>query len=163
MTWIPLHVTHGYRLLFAYLSLPPELYGTYMCGSGRPFRFCDLDGTVYDRWQQPVVMYDDASTKQAITTAPEKLAAAFEKLLTETIDLHHTALGMLSHPLSFAGYSRPLIERCLDSLRAAGAPLLNADEWLWYQDRRGNVVLQQIGMGYGRTEVCVSAAGARSR
>ena len=38
------HVALGYRMLFAYLSIPIERLNRYMCGSGRPLRFVIAGG-----------------------------------------------------------------------------------------------------------------------
>jgi len=61
MDWVPTFIQLGYRLLFAYLSAPIQMLNGYMCGSGRPIRFYDTDGTLHDCWQQPLLSYDDTT------------------------------------------------------------------------------------------------------
>ncbi len=136
MSWVPLHMEHGYRLLFAYMSSPSHNLNTFLCGSGRPMRFFDRNGTLYDCRQQPVPTYDDSSIKEQATRDPQSLVGQFEKLLASAVERTHTAFAISSHPVSFATYSRPFIEGCFDALYREGAPILNADEWIAFLDRR---------------------------
>ncbi|NQU11761.1 hypothetical protein HQ590_13285, partial [bacterium] len=50
LDWVPMFRQEGYRLLFAYLAGPTNHWHTYMCGSGRPLRFCDQTGQLHDCW-----------------------------------------------------------------------------------------------------------------
>jgi len=136
MSWVPLHVQLGYRLLFAYFSSPQPYLNTFLCGSGRAMRFYDRDGTLYDCRQQPIITYDDSSIRERVTKEPEGLVGEFENLLMPAVERTHTAFGMLSHPVSFVTYSRPFIERCFDALHREGAPIFNGDEWTTFLDSR---------------------------
>ncbi len=142
MEWVPDHIAEGYRMLFVYLSLTRAFLGQYMCGSGRPLRFCGLDGTVHDAYQQPIVTYDDQSIQDYLTEHPGEMVATFESRLREALEHSHTAMGILSHPVSFAQYSRPAVERYLDALAAAQVPVYNGDAWCALQDRRRAVELR---------------------
>jgi len=147
MDWVPLFREEGYRLLFAYLSLSMENWLTFMCGSGRPIRFCDQTGTIHDSWQQPVVVYDDASLIDLIRNQSESLLGRFDALLDETLNRTHTALPFLSHPVSFATYSRAFMESCFARMHRAGMPILNGDQWLEFTDRRSSAAVQTIVSG----------------
>lgn len=142
MDWVPMHIRHAYRLLFAYLSLPAQRFCRFMCGSGRPLRFCDRNGGVYDCRQQPVMVYDDSSMQAYLTAHPQAALADFSAILQPALNHHHTAFGILSHPLSFHQYSRPFMEGVLDAIREAGMPVFNGDQWLRFHDRRDGAILE---------------------
>lgn len=143
VSWVPMHIANGYRLLFAYLSLPVKFWNRYLCGSGRPMRFRGCDGAVLNCWQQPVVTYDDASVKPMMLADMAAVRESFDVLLRCALDETHTALPILSHPVSFATYSSPFVEYTLDRLVAEGVPIYNADEWLAFTDRRAAVRTRQ--------------------
>ncbi len=141
MAWVPLHLRHAYRMLFAYISLPLQRYNRYMCGSGRPARFFDTSGVLYNCWQQPIIAYDDASLKEYLSVDPRAALQDFSALLHSALNNHHTAFGILSHPVSFCSYSRPYMEGIFDLMHESGAPIFNGDEWLNFLERRHAVVL----------------------
>lgn len=147
MDFVPLYQEHGYRLLFAYLSGPRPLINRFLCGSGRPIRFHDLDGTAHDVWQQPLPTYDDASLAERIGTEPEAVFAEFAEVFDDAVARTHTAFAILSHPISFYTYSRPFIERCFEHVQAAGIPIVTADQWLEFHDRRRAAVVRQRADG----------------
>ena len=138
-TMVPAHVACGYRLSFAYLSIPAPSWGTYMCGAGRPLRFCGLDGTVYDCWQQPVPVLDDASLISRYESEMTAMKSEFDALLDGAVRETHTTTAILSHPVSFCAYSRPFMEHAFDRFAAAGVRIRNGDEWCDYTDRRDAV------------------------
>ena len=144
MNWLADHVRHGYRLLFAYLSIPPQRLNTYMCGSGRPIRFYDRDGTTYPCWQQPVISYDDSSLAELMGNNPAPLLEKFEANLQASINRTHSAFGILSHPVSFCTYSRPYMEACFDRLTAEGVPICNGDQWCDHLERRDAVRVRTL-------------------
>ena len=151
MDWVPAFRDAGYRLLFAYISLPAELWHNYMCGSGRPMRFFDGKGVLHDCLQQPLVIYDDGSLIDMIRDQVGELLRRFDAHLADVLERTHTALPFLSHPVSFATYSRPFMEACFERLRRAGVPILNGDEWLDFIDRRARVktlVPERTGTGW---------------
>lgn len=159
MEFVPLHVRHGYRMLFAYLSGPQPMINRFMCGSGRPMRFCDEDGVIHDCWQQPVTTYDDASLKPRIASEPASVLGEFDLIFRDAVARTHTAFTLLSHPVSFATYSQPFIEPCLARFAEAGAPIFNADQWLEFQDRRRHAVVKQRMNDDGAIEVAVDGEG----
>lgn len=141
MDWVPLFMELGYRLLFAYLSAPIALLGGFMCGSGRPIRFYALDGTQHHCWQQPILYYDDTTVRDLIQQQGlDDLLARFRSLVDRTVKQTHTAIGILSHPVSFATYSKPLMQPAFDLLRQQNVPILNGDQWLEFLERRSGVV-----------------------
>ncbi|HOD48700.1 MAG TPA: hypothetical protein PKY01_11920 [Candidatus Hydrogenedentes bacterium] len=136
MAMAPAHIENGYRLLFAYLPGSSGLWGKYMCGSGRPLKFCDRDGTMHDCWQQPLVILDDESLIPFLRDHRDAACSAFDAALDAALAQNHTAMPMLSHPVSFCTYSSPVMEHVFERLHGAGAPIYNADEWLRFIDWR---------------------------
>lgn len=143
LSLIPEHVRLGYRLLFAYISAPMPYWGKYVCGSGRPIRFFDRAGTLHDCWQQPIIVMDDGSLREKLTNERQRSLQEFEGQLQASLRTSHTAWGMLSHPISFCGYSRPVMEPCFNRLAQEDVPIYNADQWCQFQDRRAAVRLEQ--------------------
>jgi hypothetical protein len=140
MSWVDAFRDAGYRLLFAYLSGPAELLNRFMCGSGRPIRFFDSNGRLHDCWQQPILCYDDTTIEERMRAeGTEGLFEEFDTLLRKTVEETHTAFGLLSHPVSFATYSRPYIEHIFDRLCAEQVPIVNGDEWMEFLDMRRGV------------------------
>jgi len=143
LSMVPAHVANGYRMLFAYLSFPTPLWSKYMCGSGRPLKFCDGNGAVHDCWQQPIITPDDQSLIPKLQGHPTESKEEFDATIGDALERHHSAIGILSHPVSFCTYSRPVMEHAFDRLHEAGAPIYNGDEWLAFTDRRANVRVEQ--------------------
>ncbi len=140
MDWVPMFVESGYRLLFAYLSAPISFLNGFMCGSGRPMCFFGLDSKQHDCWQQPVLIYDDTTVRDLISEKGlDEILASQADLIERTIQETHTAIGILSHPVSFATYSRPFIERGFDLLQQHNVPIFNGDQWLDFLQRRSRV------------------------
>jgi len=126
----------GYRMLMHYMSFPSHRLNSFLCGSGRPMKFVDLHGVIYDCWQQPLVTFDDATVEERMTEGLDGLIGEFRSLLQGCLEDHHTAIGLASHPCAFVPYSQPFMEACFDMLEEAGAPIYNGDEWCAIQDRR---------------------------
>lgn len=143
MLWLPHFTRHGYRMLLAYISLPAPMWNRYMCGSGRPLKFVDVDGSVWDCWQQPVITYDDTSIQERIDSEPDVLIRDFEVQLEDALDSHHTTLSVLLHPVSFSTYSKPFFKPCMDLLQKKQVPIYNGDDWCRIQDRRHAVEISQ--------------------
>jgi len=143
MTWVPELIRHGFRMLMAYMSLPPRNINRFMCGSGRPMKFVDADGTLYDSWQQPVLSYDDETLIPQMTARPRDFVAKFAEILRPALEEHHTALGMASHPVSYATYSKPFFDALLDLICAEGVPVYSGDQWCEFIDRRQAVRVEQ--------------------
>ena len=133
MDWVEDHIRNGFRMLFAYITRWPN---QLMCGSGRPIRFFDNDGKLYDCWQQPICIYDDIRLQKIIEEDIEPLLSDLRSLINEATERSHTSIGVLSHPRSFVGYSRPYIGACLELLAERSIPIFNGDEWCDFQYRR---------------------------
>jgi hypothetical protein len=141
MDWLPDFMREGYRLLYNYLSHPQWL-NLFMCGAGRPSKFVDENGAIFDCWQQPMQSYDDATLKARISTDLPSVIADFEKLLRPTIERFHTAIGVGSHPVSFSTYSKPFLSACFERLQQAGVPIYSGDDWCLFCDRRHAVEME---------------------
>jgi hypothetical protein len=130
--------TAGFRMLMHYISLPTARLNSFMCGSGRPMKFVEQNGTILDCWQQPGAVLDDASLVEAIQQNLNAVLARFMTLFNGCVYDHHTPLAIASHPVSFYTYSRPFIEACFDAFYRKHLPIYNADEWCALADRRRN-------------------------
>lgn len=161
MATVPAHIENGYRLLFAYLPGSFELWGKYLCGSGRPMRFCDRDGAVYDCWQQPLVILDDESLIPFLRDRRDAALRAFDAALDAALERNHTAMPILSHPVSFCTYSSPVMEYAFDRLHESGVPVYNADTWLRFTDWRAGVRIAQAADEDGATVCDVSGVEGR--
>jgi len=106
-------------------------------------RFCDGNGVVHDCWQQPIITPDDQSLIPKLQGHPTESKEEFDATIGDALERHHSAIGILSHPVSFCTYSGPVMEHAFDRLHEAGAPIYNGDEWLAFTDRRANVRVEQ--------------------
>lgn len=141
LEWVGRLRARGYRMLLNYLT-HSALLCKFLSGAGRPIKFPQADGRIVDSWQQPLTNYDDASIIDRLGEHADDALAAFSDHLAEARH-HHSAIGMLSHPVSFATYSQRYMEGCWDMMIEAGAPLFSADQWCDYQDRRYAVSMRQ--------------------
>ena len=160
MRWVPDFMQHGYRMLMAYLSLPLEMLNRFMCGSGRPMKFTDQHGSVYDCWQQPIILFDDTALKGRISRDPGTMISEFGVVLEACREEHHSALGLLSHPINFSGFSRPLFEPLLKKLKEQRVPVYSGDAWCEFQDRRYNARLSPRIEESGRVSYSVDCPEA---
>ncbi|MCP4645301.1 MAG: hypothetical protein GY851_32965 [bacterium] len=156
MAMVPAHVANGYRLLFAYLPAPDPFWAKFVCGSGRPARFFDRDGTLHDCWQQPLLTMDDTSVIELLRDNTATAQARFDAAFDAAREEHHTSLAILSHPVSFATYSSPVQKHCFARFHDAGLPIYNADEWLEFTDRRAGIDVRQMLNDSGGSVVEVS-------
>lgn len=156
MSAVPAHIENGYRLLFAYLPGSTRLWGKYLCGSARPIKFCDRNGTVHDCWQQPLVILDDETLIPFLRDQTAVARSAFDAALDAALTQNHTSMPMLSHPVSFCTYSSPVMEYAFARLRDAGAPIYNADAWLRFTDWRANVHVAEEQDEHGNITCAIS-------
>ncbi len=160
MDWLPAFVEHGYRLLQGYVSLLPWL-NLFMCGAGRPIRFFDEDGTLFDCWQQPMHSYDDLSLVEKISDDLPSVVAGFEALLGPNLERFHSAIGLGSHPVSFSTYSKPFLRTCFALLQQEGVPIYNGDDWYLFTKRRDQARMEYCRADDGRLHLQVrSVRGA---
>lgn len=140
----------GIRMDMNYIAVSPYL--GHLCGSGRPMRFVDTDGTVIDCYQQPTHWTEEClihpefvfSFKWTVEKAVAETAALIERAAHE----FYTPIALNSHPVSFATYSSPLITGNWATAAAAGMPIISADEWLAWTEARNGVQLTAIDGGY---------------
>jgi hypothetical protein len=124
----------------------------YLCGSGRPLRFVDLDGAIIDCFQQPTSWTEEClihpsmifsvkwSVHQAITETTRLLRRAAREF--------YTPITINSHPVSYATYTRELIDENLDAARREGLPILSADRWLAWTEARDRLRLHRHQGGH---------------
>jgi hypothetical protein len=152
--WVPDYMASGYRLLYPYISHPQWL-NLFMCGAGRPSKFVDEFGKVFDCWQQPMQSYDDGSLIERISHDLDSVVADFEKLLRPVVERYHSVIGVGSHPVSFSTYSKPFLSAVFQLLQKAGAPIYSGDEWCRFSDRRHAVTLEYSRDENGRMQLRV--------
>jgi hypothetical protein len=104
-----------------------------MSGSGRPLRFVDELGALIDVFQQPSLWTEEALIHPEFVfslrwSVDEALAFA-RAMLDDAIERFYIPYVINSHPVSFASYSRPLVEGLLDHAVARGVPIVSADAW----------------------------------
>lgn len=136
--------SHGVRLDCNYLAVSPYL--GYVCGSGRAVRFVDEQGHIIDCFQQPTLWTEEClihpeyvfsfkwDLVQAVAVTDQFIAAAALR--------YYTPVTINSHPVSFATYSRPLIEANWQAAQRHGMPIVSADRWLDWTTCRDQLHLQ---------------------
>jgi len=135
MDLVPILYDIGLRMAVTYGS-HLETYGKYMCGSSRPMKFINGFGHIMDIYQQPTVIYDDASITEMLTKEVDTELEKVAKMLDDAVNLTYSPIGFSSHPVSFATYSTPYIGGCMDLAQERGVPVLSMDEWLEFTQRR---------------------------
>lgn len=122
----------------------------FMSGSGRVAPFVDLDGTVIDHLQIPALWTEEALVSGGHSSSERwqysRAQDATNGIIERAINRYHTPVTFNSHPVSFATYSRPLIESNWATARELGAPIVSADAWLaWNDALRGVEVIRGEG------------------
>jgi len=116
----------------------------YMTGSGLPMRFVEQGGRVLDIYQQATQFEDDVIRDlhqsplgggDFTTFATDLIVAA----LDAGVDRFHEAITLNVHPTNFAAFSAQMTRNVLARARARGVPILSADEWLEFWERRDAV------------------------
>lgn len=115
----------------------------YLTGSARPLRVVDEDGTVINCFQQATQAYDDLGIKGLLSSDPEGQAALVKQLIIDKVERYFSPLSMLSHPISFATYSRAFQERCWSIAREFGLPIWSAFEWADFVQARDAARIDQ--------------------
>lgn len=150
MDIVPVCEQNNYRLLFSYMCIFPcndwignverqaENWGNYLCGSGRPMKFCDQNGKSHNCWQQPLLFFDD-ETHIDFFALKERAVSNFARKLSDSTTNTYSTLSILSHPVSFASYSSPVWETVLDLLSENRQPIYSGDKWLDFIDRRSAI------------------------
>jgi hypothetical protein len=146
-----LHAELGIRGEANYFALGPILSG-YLTGSGRLARFVDTDGTVIDHlqiashWTEEILVSDahGFSERWLYSRAREFTNGIINRSITR----YHTPTVINSHPVSFATYSRPLIESNWQTAREGGVPIVNAETWVDFTDARRALSISTAAEGY---------------
>jgi hypothetical protein len=119
----------------------------YLCGSGRPLRFVDPDGAVIDCFQQPTSWTEECLINPSMIFS---LKWSVHQAITETTRLlrratreFYTPVTINSHPVSYATYTRQLIDENWDTARREGLPILSADRWLAWTETRDRLRLHR--------------------
>ena len=124
----------------------------YLCGSGRPLRFVDTDGAVIDCFQQPTSWTEECLINPSMIFSmkwPDHQAILeTTRLLRRAASEFYTPITINSHPVSYATYTRDLIEANWDAARRAGLPILSADRWLAWTEARDRLRLHRRDRGY---------------
>ncbi len=146
-----LHAELGIRGEANYFAMGPILSG-YLTGSGRLARFVDVDGTIIDHlqiashWTEEILVSDahGFSERWLYSRAREFTNG----IIKRSISHYHTPTVINSHPVSFATYSRPLIESNWKTAREGGVPIVSAESWVDFTDARRGLVISATADGY---------------
>lgn len=127
------------RLDCNFVTVFPLALG-YTCGSGRPLRFVDTDGSLVDCYQQPTLWTEECLINPAhglgVKWTVERAQAETNAVIRAAARTFYTPVAINSHPVSFATYSQPLIESNWDTALAEGMRIVSADKWLQWTDTR---------------------------
>ena len=139
--------SHGVRMDFNYLPVAPYFWS--LCGSGRPMRFVDADGVVLDIYQQPTNWTEECLIHPEYVFSFKWNIALAIAVTDEYIDAaathYYSPVTVNSHPVSFASYSRPLIEAHWKAAERNHMPIISAQEWLDWTITREQIHLAWVG------------------
>ncbi len=112
----------------------------YSSGSGRPLRFVDPDGAVIPCFQQPAMWTEECLInphhRGALRWSTQRGIEETTALIRRTVREFYTPITFNSHPVSFATYSRPMVEANWDAAREEGVRIVSADRWLEWTEAR---------------------------
>lgn len=124
----------------------------YLCGSGRPLRFVDTAGAVIDCFQQPTSWTEEClihpSMVFSLKWPVHQAIAETTGLLRRAAREFYTPVVINSHPVSYATYTKELIDANLDAARREKLPILSADRWLDWTEARDHLRLHKGPQGY---------------
>lgn len=139
--------THGVRMDFNYLPVAPFFWA--LCGSGRPMRFVDADGSVLDMYQQPTSWTEECLIHPEFVFSFKWTMGLAIAVTNEYIDAaatrYYSPVTINSHPVSFASYSGPLIEAHWQAAQRNHMPIMSANEWLDWTVAREQVTVAWSG------------------
>lgn len=142
-----LHAELGIRSEANYVTVGLTNVG-WMTGSGRLARFVDETGEVIDHYQISTHWTEEALVSGGHSSSERwqyvRAQDATNDIIVRGIERYHTPVTLNSHPVSFATYSRPLIESNWATAREHGAPIVSADAWTDWTDRRNAVRLGRV-------------------
>ncbi len=156
MDLVSTYIKNGVRMMVDYTSLL-ENFHKYMCGSARPMRFVDINGKIYNCYQQPTVTYDDSSIEHVLKNNPEIELEKVRNNVRDSIKYHYSPLSICSHPVSFATYSSKFIEGLFDMAVENNMPILSTDEWADFTDLRNDTKLNLISSDHNGYQFQIEA------
>lgn len=121
----------------------------FLSGSGRPMRFVDVDGGVINVFQRATEAYDDLSIRDRLIADPAAEADATRAVMEQRVSTYFSPQSMLSHPVSFATYSRDYQERCWTAARDLGMPIWSAAEWAAFTKARDATRIVDVSQSDG--------------
>jgi len=150
----------GVRMDCNYLAVSPYL--GYLCGSGRPAPFVAEDGQLIDCWQQPTLWTEECLIHPeyvfSFRWSVSQAVAATDALIADAATLYYTPVAINSHPVSFASYSRPLIEANWRAAQRHHMPIQAVAGWLeWTQHRHAMRLIRHSDGWYLHTPVAVAS------
>lgn len=151
MDLVHLHAELGIRGEANYFAMGPIVSG-YLTGSGRLARAVEADGTVIDHlqiathWSEEILVSDahGFSERWLYSRAREFTNG----IITQAATRYFTPTVFNSHPVSFATYSRPLIESNWQTAREHGVPIITAERWVDFTDARRGLALTPTPNGF---------------
>jgi hypothetical protein len=146
-----LHVELGIRAEANYFAMGVILSG-YLTGSGRVAPFVDQTGEVIDHLQIPSHWTEEILVSDAHGFSerwlPSRARDFTNGIINRAITRYHTPTVINSHPVSFATYSRPLIESNWQTAHEGGVPIISADAWVQFTDARRDVSISLTPDGF---------------
>ncbi len=112
----------------------------YLTGSGQPMKFVKADGTIVPVYQQLTQLVDEhlvggtGGGWEALSAA--EAAAVSQALIDASLAGDYAALMTQFHVDYYTGAAQDWAEATLDYAVSHGVPVLNADEWLEFTERR---------------------------
>jgi hypothetical protein len=149
-----LHVELGIRGEANYFAMGVILSG-YLTGSGRLAPFVDQTGEVIDHlqiashWTEEILVSDAHGFSER--WLPSRAREYTNGIISRSIGRYHNPTVINSHPVSFATYSRPLIESNWKTAREGGVPIISADAWVSFTDERRAISMSQTRSGFAIT------------
>lgn len=146
-----LHMELGIRAEANYFAMGVILSG-YLTGSGRLAPFVDHTGEVIhhlqiaSHWTEETLVSDAHGFSER--WLPSRATDFTNGIINRSISRYHTPTVINSHPVSFATYSRPLIESNWQTAREAGVPIISADAWVAFTDERRSITISQTPAGF---------------
>ncbi len=142
---------NGIRLDGNHYSYVHHQYG-FLSGSGKPFRFCDHDGSSVDLWEQPTLMSDDCMLQDKTHIPPFTVDGAIEKsreLIDALTDRWGGVFHVCFHPVYMRkdwnyAYTAPWIEAVAEYLQSRGIPTVSAEAWADFVTKRETVRLTKM-------------------
>jgi hypothetical protein len=123
----------------------------YVAGSGRLAPYVDFDGEVIDHYQIPSHWTEEALINPGHSSSQNfsviKAQALTNAIIQNANSTYFTPSVINSHPVSFATYSRPLIEDNWKTARELGMPIQSADSWMEWTDARRGLSIEKNDSG----------------